>query len=289
VFSRYFNFTTGIRSDNLAAIAQAVTHLLEQEEGCRLITQIPQLAIDLEQLRDLPVWERPRLWIFALFSGRGGWTIVKTWPVEWLCQRAIGASRLRLSALAMQLGCDAFHFRVTRDINGILLEADAKGCIFISGWNDYEGANSDDEIHQFYDEQIDASDDLISQFSLLKVPQSMQAAMRVNEDPEIARKKAEYKRLTEENRDSELIVHLMDEVYTGYAERIDKALAEVVDKSKSCWYLNDLLYNAYAEPRQLEDMGVQLLYFQPPTTYNPTFKTNLPTDSLAKDEEDKSF
>lgn len=93
----------------------------------------------------------------------------------------------------------------------------------------------------------------------------------------------------QENRDSELIVHLMDEVYTGYAERIDKALAEVVDKSKSCWYLNDLLYDAYAEPQQLKDMGVQLLYFQPPTTYNPTFKINLPTDSLVKDEEDESF
>lgn len=56
----YWNFTTCIRSDNLDTIAQAITHLLEQEEGCCRLTQLPQLATDLKQLRDLPAWERPR-------------------------------------------------------------------------------------------------------------------------------------------------------------------------------------------------------------------------------------
>lgn len=266
MFERYLNFTTCIRSDNIAAIAHATTHLLEQESGCHRLTQRPQLTIDVEQLRCLRIWERPRLWVVSLCKGEGGWTIVKTWPNELLCARASGASRPRLSGLAMQLGCDAFHFRVVRDICGILLEADATGHIFLSGWNDYEGVNSLDETHQFYEEQIDLPEQ-ISQFSLLEVPQPMQEAMRVHEDAEIAKKEAEYGWLLAEDPDSELLVNLQDEVEKGYAERIDNALAEVIDKSKSCWYLGDLLYLAYAESQQLEDQGVQLLYFQPPTTY----------------------
>lgn len=289
MFNRYWNFTTCIRSDNLAAIAQAVTRLLEQEEGCRRLIHLPQIVIDLEQLHNLPASERPRLWIVSLCLGQGGWTIMKTWPNELLCARALCASRPRLSALAIQLGHDTFHFRVTRDINGILLEANAAGGIFISGWSDYEGTNSFDETHQFYDEQIDAPDDLISKFSLLEVPQSMQAAMRVHEDPEIARMEAEYERLRVENPNSELLFDLMDEVDKGYAERIDHALALVIDKSKSCWYLRDLLYSVYALPQRLEAKGAQLLYFQPPITYNPHPVIKLPPLPLSSDDEDESF
>ncbi|MBN3925617.1 hypothetical protein [Nostoc sp. NMS4] len=288
MFDRYYNFTTCIRSNNLAAIADAMTHILEQEEGCRRLTHLPEITIDSEQLRYLPAWERPRLWLISLCRGEDGWTIVKTWPNELFCARVEGVTRPRLSALAMQLGCDVFHFRVVRDICGILLEADATGHIFLSGWNDYEGANSLDETHLFYDEQINAPEP-ISQFSLLTVPQPMQEAMRVHENPEIARIEAEYERLLAEDPQSELLINLQDEVEKGYAERIDNALAEVIDKSKSCWYLRDLLYYVYAEPQQLEDKGAQLLYFQPPTTYNPHPVILLPPEPLSEDDEDESF
>ncbi|MBG1266332.1 hypothetical protein [Nostoc sp. WHI] len=284
MFDRYYNFTTCIRSNNLAAIAQALTRLLEQEEGCRRLTHLPQIASDLEQLHNLPAWERPRLWVISLCEGKGGWTIVKTWIAALLCARAEGASRPRLSALAMELGCDAFHFWVTPDINCVLLEADSTGRIFISGSADDE----EGESYKFYDEQIDAPD-IISQFSLLEVSQSMQAVMRVYEDPEIARIEVEYERLLVEAPDSELLFNLEDEVFKGYAERIDNALAEVIDKSKSCWYLRDLLYYVYAEPQQLEDKGAQLLYFQPPTTYNPHPVILLPPEPLSEDDEDESF
>lgn len=290
VYNLYWNFTTCIRCDRLDAIVEAITHLLEQEEGCCRLTQVPQLAIDIEQLRDLPVWERPRLWVAGLCSGKGGWTIVKTWPVEWLCNRATGASRSRLSALAMQLGCDAFHYRVVRDIDGILLEADATGRIFLSGWNDYEVSNSE-ELHQFYGERIDLPKD--PQFSLIEVPESIQAAMQETLETDI-RKEAEYEReyerqMAQEKPDRKLLNAISSELREGYAERIDIALEKVIDGSESCWYLHDLLYNAYAEPQQLEEMGVQLLYFQPPITYNPTFKINLPPDSSSEDEEDDWF
>lgn len=289
MFGRYWNFTTCIRSDNLAAIAQAVTHLLEQEEGCRRLTQLPQLIIEPEQLRILPGRERPRLWVVGLFSGTGGWTIVKTWPGVLLCIRAEGASRLRLSDLAMQLGCDAFHLYVARDICRVLLEVNATGRIFISGQSDYEGVESDDETSQFYGEQIAEPDDLISQFFLLEVPQSMQAAMRANEDPEIARKEAEYKRMRVENPDSELLFKLMDEVYKGDAERIDIALAEVMDSSKFCWYLRDLLYHAYTKPQQLEAKGAQLLYFQPPIGRDPPLPNISSRSELLSEDEGDEF
>lgn len=212
---------------------------------------------------------------------------MKTWPAKWLCVRAIGASRPKLSALAMQLGCDAFHYRVVRDIDGILLEADATGRIFLSGWNDHEGVDSNLELYRFYDERIDVPSS--PQFSLIEVPESIQAAMRVNSDPEFARKEAEYEReykrqVAQEKPDLKLLAAMSNELQEGYAERVDIALEKVIDGSKSCWYLHDLLYSAYAEPQQLEDMGVQLLYFQPPTIYNPTFKINLPPDSLSEDE-----
>ncbi len=289
MFERYWNFTTCIRSDNLAAIASAMTRLLEQEEGCRRLTHLPEITIDSEQLHHLPAWERPRLWLISLCRGEDGWTIVKTWPNELLCTRVESVTRPRLSALAMQLGCDVFHFRVVRDICGILLEADATGHIFLSGWNDYEGANSLDETHLFYGEQINAPEP-ISQFSLLTVPQQMQEAMRVHENPEIARIEAEYERLLAEDPESELLINLQDEVEKGYAERIDNALAKVIDSSNLCWYLTDLFYNVYAEPQQLQDQGVQLLYFQPPNTYNPTPpNSQISLDSLSEYEDHDCF
>lgn len=289
MFERYWNFTTCIRSDNLAAIADVMTHLLEQEEGCCRLTQLPEITINSEQLRYLPAWERPRLWIISLFSGSDGWTIVKTWPNELFCARVEGATCPRLSALAMQLRRDAFHFRVVRDICGILLEADATGQIFLSGWNNCEGANSLDETHVFYEEQIDSTEP-ISQFSLLKVSQPIQSAMRVYENPEIARIEAEFERLLLEDPKSELLIDLQNEVEKGYAERIDNALAKVIDSSNCCWYLIDLLYNVYAESQQLREQGVQLLYFQPPNTSNQTPPNRqISLDFLSEHEDDDFF
>lgn len=107
---------------------------------------------------------------------------------------AILAIIARLSTLAVQLGCDAFHYRVVRNFCGILLEANDTGRTFLTGWNDIEGVDDMEEIERFYEEKIDKPDDE-PQFSLLEVSESIQAAMRVNDDPEIARKEAEYDRL----------------------------------------------------------------------------------------------
>lgn len=289
MFDRYWNSTTCIRSDDFAAITQVITSLLEQEEGCCRLTQLPQLSIELEQLRTLPGRERPRLWVVGLFFGTGGWTIVKTWPRDLFCVRAEGASHPRLSDLAMQLRCDTFHFYVARDICGVLMEANAAGHIFISGQSDYEGVANYDETSQFYCEQIDEPDDLVSQFFLLEVPQSMQMAMRINETPEIAKNEAEYERLKVASPDSEELLKLIYAINKGHAERIDIALAEVLDKSKSCWYLRDLYYHAYTKSEQLEAKKAQLLYFQPPIRRNLPCPNISPTSRALLEEEGEEF
>ncbi len=75
----------------------------------------------------------------------------------------------------------------------------------------------------------------------------------------------------------------------GYGERIDNALTFVIDKSKSCWYLRDLLYYIYAKPQRLETKGAQLLYFQPPITYHPHPVIKLRLEPLSSDDQDESF
>jgi hypothetical protein len=266
VYFKYWNYTSCIHADKLNVIEQEVKRLLEQEEGCHHIPQPPQPTSSSEQMRIYPEDTVRALWIVGLFSGKSGWTIVKTWPYELLCQRAKGASRPRLSNLAIQLGCDAFHIRVSTAVN-ILLEADATGRTFISGWSGFEGP---DRCNKFYDEQITQSGG-IPQFYLLQVPEPMQAAMQVNEDPEWRRRTAEVMRRLQEGVDFELFPNWYDddEFSKSYMHRIEDALVKVVGGSHNCWYLSSLPYLVYAEPLRLEAVGARLLYFQPPTTYSP--------------------
>jgi hypothetical protein len=272
---RYFNYTSCIRSQNINAITEIITNILEQEKGCQRLLRLPELAFDVEKLNSLKIWERSRLWVIGLFCGEEGWTIIKTYPAEFLCTRKTNSDRPRLSELAVQLRCDAFHYRAVRDLDGILMEADSRGQIFVSGSNDHEGDYSDDEQYQFYQEQINESSLYPQKFSLIEVSESIQAAMLVNEDPEIERKEAEYEKLMVDNTldpdaHFEAMTALVPLVLQGYAERIDIALGGIINPSesffKSFWYKYDLLYSAYIEAQELEKKGIKLLYFQPPIT-----------------------
>jgi hypothetical protein len=189
----------------------------------------------------------------------------------------------------MHLGCDTFHFGVHYSVEGILLEADATGHTFISGWIDRRIG----EKYQVYDEQLDTLGNL-SQFSLLQVPEPMQAAMKGNQNLELERKRSELLRLLEENP-QELPDQLeVEDVFTCYMPRIDHALAEVINGSQGYWYLDNLVYHVYAKPQQLEADGARVLYFQPPTSTiqnltqdNSTYNTQPDTDSgLFADEDD---
>ena len=154
-FFRYWNYTTCIEFKNFNILEQKVTQLLETEEGCRRLSQLPELKYTLNQLRNHP-WERlPNLWIIGLFEGANQRTIIKTFPTGILCSRASNANRPRLSNLTKQIKCNAFHLEVNQDVGGFLFKADAMGNTFLS---DCPGAEAPDNF-KFYDEQqIDKPD-----------------------------------------------------------------------------------------------------------------------------------
>ncbi|WP_013323668.1 hypothetical protein [Gloeothece verrucosa] len=156
----YCNFTSYIHADNRDTVAEALIEVLVKEPDCYLLPQLPDLKFDLEQLSHLRIGERPPLLIVGLGIGRSGWTVVKTYPNEWLFLRAPGTDHPRLSTLAMQLGCEAFFYRVMHDEDGVLLEVDRTGNF-----------------------RFDTSFE--PQFSLIEVPGSFQVAIRVNQQPEI--------------------------------------------------------------------------------------------------------
>jgi hypothetical protein len=259
----HWNYTTFIHCDNLVAIEQAISSLLEQEGGYRL-NQLPFTKKALQKMRENNSWYKScqLCWIVSIFPGRDGWTIVKTWSDELLCHRTSDNSRPRLSALAMALGCDAFYLGVYDGIFGMLLETNSVGEIYVVGCFE---ANFGGET--FYQQPINLTD-LIQQFSLINVPESFQAAMQINEHPQIKKKIAAYEQLrSQKNPDWGLLNKLWDdEVSIGHTERIDKALRKIIDAFGS-WSYSNLAYAIYLYPDMLKAAKANLLYFQPPKNY----------------------
>jgi hypothetical protein len=68
--------------------------------------KLPELGCDPKQLREMKMKELPRLLVFGLFCGQEDWTIIKTYPAEFLCMRNTNSDRPRLSELAVHLGID---------------------------------------------------------------------------------------------------------------------------------------------------------------------------------------
>lgn len=252
--SYYSNYTTCIRNDNLVAVRQAVINLFEKEGGSR-IDKLPSSADEINT-------QKP--WIVGIFPALQGWTIIKTWSAELLCSRTIDDSRLRLSALAMKLKCDAFYLSVyggTYGNSGILLEASATGEIYIAG-----SCNPDVTIRSFYEQPINEPDS-IDKFSLLNVPESFQAAMQINQHPEIVRKRKEFQQLREaKNPNWKLLNKLRDEAMKGYTERIDETLSAIIDGS-GIWAYPNLAYAIYEYSEELSAAKGDLIYFQPPDNY----------------------
>jgi hypothetical protein len=277
MFKMYRSYTSCIRSKNINAIAEALTHLMEREKGCKRLSQLPELSFDPKQLHDLKIQDRPRLFIIGLFCGEEDWTIVKTYPAEFLCTRKTNSDRPRLSELAMQLKCDAFHYRVVYDSNGILMEANSPGRICVSGWKHPEA----DDRYRFYREKFNEPGSC-PEFSLLEVSESIQAAMLVNEDPEIEIKEDEYRKHISDSdpvdpdEHLQILIALEEIVLKGYGERIDLALAKILDPSASFWneaythqsIYGDLISSVYLKAEELEHKGVKLLYFQSPDSYD---------------------
>lgn len=125
-YPTYTSFTSYINSDNLSHISQIITNLLTDEPGYYFLPKLPYLSINIEKLDWRNLHNRPPLLIVALASAKNGWTIVRTYPNEWLFLRADGL-RPRLSDISMQLECNSFYYRVIDDSDNLLMEVDSKG------------------------------------------------------------------------------------------------------------------------------------------------------------------
>lgn len=252
--SYYSNYTTCIRCDDLVAIKQAVIKLLEEEGGSR-IDKSPDSVDEVNA-------QKP--WIVGIFPALKGWTIIKTWSAELLCSRTIDGSRLKLSALAIELKCDAFYLSVyggTYGNSGILLEAKSSGKIHVAGC-----CNVDIDIETFYEQPINKPD-LIEDFSLLQVPESFKSAVKINQHPEVIEKEQKYNCLSsEQNPDWKLLYELEKEALKGYTQRIDEALSAIIDGS-GIWAYPNLAYAIYECSEELSAAKGDLIYFQPPDNY----------------------
>ena len=75
LFDKYWNYTTCIEYDNLDVLESSITEILEQEEGCQRIFELPSLNLDWqEQSRSrykyLEIRQRKRIKISQIKSSR---------------------------------------------------------------------------------------------------------------------------------------------------------------------------------------------------------------------------
>lgn len=76
------------------------------------------------------------LWGVGVLPGEGGWSMVQTAPLELLAETPEGSDAPRLAALARRLETDAVMLCMYDGVGLVLLEADAKGRIAVSGIGD---------------------------------------------------------------------------------------------------------------------------------------------------------
>jgi hypothetical protein len=240
----YWNDTVCINCNDLSFIEKHITHLLEQE-GCRRLNQIFQVPNSERRPNN---WQPGSPLTITLSKSQSGWTVLNTSPTRFFCERAKSINRLRLSVLAMELGCDAFYFGVYDRLLGILLEVDAQGQTFISGSPDVRV-----KVHTFYGEQIN-DPELASDFHRLQVPEAFQKAMQANQEPELLRKQAEWWNFSDLYDD--------EDFQKGHSERIDEALQDAI----GCLNRYDITDLEIGHRSGVESIK---LYFQLPDGYQP--------------------
>ena len=73
------------------------------------------------------------IWAFAWLPTTTEWTIVKTAPLELLCEYSRGNLRPRLAQVSMLLGCSAMQVNMYDGVSIYTVEADSTGNCCISG------------------------------------------------------------------------------------------------------------------------------------------------------------
>jgi hypothetical protein len=96
-----------------------------------------------DRMRHGPALEN-RIWAAAVLPGRDGWSVLKTAPLELLCEASSLDGQPRLAGLASILRCPAFQYNLYEGAGETLLEADPAGEVRRSGiWRRAGGSGPD--------------------------------------------------------------------------------------------------------------------------------------------------
>ena len=164
--------TAYLKESSLEKITSALDALFAAE-GRRRVEKPPSRRAGTEEPMQYEGGAKNPLWAVALIPGVDGWTAVKTAPLELLCERPGGKSRL--AALAKALGAPAFQLNLYDSESLVLVEAAPDGKSMVSGFV----GHADDDPTLYQGETIAETE---AQFRLLQVPAELSAAM-ASDDP----------------------------------------------------------------------------------------------------------
>jgi hypothetical protein len=144
----YWENTTYVEADT----ARVATALEEQlaAEGMRRIERPAKRAAPKSSPMQYEGALANDLWGIAVFPGAPGWSVVKTAPLELLGERARGQKAMRFLELSLHLGAAGLQYHVYDSVGRVLVEADGRGGLALSGFGDVNG----DDPFTFHDEAL---------------------------------------------------------------------------------------------------------------------------------------
>lgn len=257
----YYNDTSCIMSNNTDAIESIIANILEKE-GYISISK-PKLPTNnkllLSEILSRPYLIRSLI-IVGLLNSNTNWITIKTSISKLLCHTGKHFDRSLISELAIESSCDAFHHHVFERYYGVLLEANANGQTFASGYIDCDERNEMVLLNKSV-----AKTTKEQNFFLLDVPKEFKDAGQVKfhlNELEKQRKEEELEALfNEQPGQAQLALSEWKKLHMSWFERTDEDLEKLICKSNSFWHENNLLYKAYTEPNELEKDEVKLLFF----------------------------
>jgi len=128
----YWTNTTYLNHPRHEAVAAELARLIEVE-GRRRVARPPERIPERYDPMQYKGAEENALWGIAVFPGTGGWSVIKTAPLELLGERAKGKQRMRLAELCSALGCAGFQYNVYDSSAAVLVEVDSAGTVLVSG------------------------------------------------------------------------------------------------------------------------------------------------------------
>jgi hypothetical protein len=147
----YWTNTTYVNHRDPDAVAGCLIQLFEAE-GMRQVPRPPERERVWYEPMQYATSARNNLWGVAVFPGAEGWTVIKSAPLELLAERPARAGRMRLVELCDRLAAPGAMLNVYDSSGSVLVEADGKSGLALSGLALGSGQNSD--ATDFYGEVL---------------------------------------------------------------------------------------------------------------------------------------